>query len=123
MSDVDGELEETSKYLRFANPFVTPIRVRAKTLTVRYEFERDLDVGDRVDLVNVDDVVFARAEIDLAMTMTIAEFVRLEPTGHAPYDDVDDLIETLSVRYDTPTDAFDPSTELDVFGFEVVDRE
>lgn len=117
-----GELEARREYLRFANPFTTPIRVGAKTLTARFDFERDLDVGDRVDLVDEDDVVFARAEIDLAMTMTVAEFVRLDPSGHASYDDVDELLDLLREFYPEPPGGFGPSTDLDVFGFEVVER-
>ena len=121
MTDAGQELEADRKHIRFADPFTTPIRTGAKTLTARYAFERDLDVGDVVDLIDESGDAFATAKIDLAMTMSAREFVRLDPSGHAGYDGVDAFLDRLREFYAEPPEGFSEKTPVDVFGFEVVD--
>lgn len=110
-------LDSVEKYLRFESMHAPDIRHELKTMTLRYGFERDIGVGDRVALVDQDDVVIAFAEIDLALEMTAQEFVRLKTNRHQMYRRVEHLVEVLGDHYPDAAEEFDGDTVLDVFGW------
>ena len=111
----------TADYIAYAEEHIPRILNGGKTVTARYQFERDISEGDVVDLTTADGEVFTRARILLDTTMTVESFGRFDFAGHRSYDSVEEFCDELRQYYDAPRDGFGPETMLRVFGFEVVE--
>lgn len=108
----DGGLE---RYIRFNSKHVRRILTGKKTLTVRLEFERDLHVDDRVDLLDEDGERFATATIASVGEMTALKFVDLDPDGHRSYKSVAEFAAHLREYY--PDADFWPGSRVYIFRF------
>lgn len=108
----------TDAYLRFDYPNVGYVLDRQEDATVRYDFERELDVGQRVQLLTPGGTVFAIAEIEDVWTcplrLAYADMVFVDGRSH-PATDVHDLASQLNEHYADHVIKYDDEVTLVYF--------
>ena len=110
----------TDAYIRFADRYVGEILSGDKTMTVRYDFERELTPGDTAALVDESDDKFATVTIEAYVEMPIR---RVCEFGIGDYEavDVDELVDTMRELYPADADLIDADTYVTVILFSDVD--
>lgn len=100
--------------IKFDEVYVEPILEGRKFVTIRHGFERELDIGEEVRLLEAESGdAFARAFIDMFASLSARRFVE-GPSwdGHRSYDNLDELLEELRRFY--PEADIGPLSELTV---------
>lgn len=104
------------QYLRFGDEFIPEVISGDHRVTLRYEFERDFDVGDEVDLIDRYDDKFGEVTIEGVFEMKIRDI----PTYGLGHDDVGRTVEEMRRLYDD--DTIDADTVVTVLLLGDVDR-
>lgn len=93
----------TTQYLRFHSKHIGPILLEDKQCTARYNFNRELTVGDKIKFIDTSDRCFAHATVIAVHEMTVREFYKENPPGHKSYDSLSKLITELQTYYPDST--------------------
>lgn len=112
---MEPSTNEPSDRLTLAETHVDPTLTGAKTLTARYEFEREYHEGLLLFLQTPDDTVFATARVDRVVQMSVEDFVNAQFSGHQTYDSTDELLAELERYY--PSATLSAETRLTVIWF------
>lgn len=102
--------------IRFDDRHVDPIMDGEKCVTIRYEFEHDLDRGDIVDLVNQNGHKLTAAKIVTQCELRADWIPFADFEGHRRYTTTGELLDELSEYY--PDAPLHPKVVLDVIVFE-----
>lgn len=115
--DVTDVIEyDVDHYLRFADEYVDPILQGDKWATVRVGFERDVEVGDVVDLIDEDDDKFAEATVVSIRTEPLTQIA--ENLKGISASSLSELTGLLNEHY---PGEITPETTATVFRFRDVD--
>lgn len=107
-----------SKTLKFAPDLVPLILNGEKDCTWRLWDDKDLKVGDEVDLIARPELtVFARAKITSVSNKTMAELTIEDKIGHESFVDDDEMYEVYASYYQRPVK---PDSPVTVYRFELV---
>jgi len=92
----------TDAYLRFVDVLIGDILSGKKKATVRYQLERDIEVGEVIAAIDEDGDVFAELTVEGVFEMTPAQVIEY---GVAQYEghSVEFLVERLRELYDDDT--------------------
>ena len=104
----------TKAYLRFTDEYIADILRGEKSVTVRYQLEREFTPGEPLNLIDVEGDKFAEATVEAYVAMPV-ERVCDFGIGHYEAGDVDDLVGTLRGLYGD--DSIDAETYVTVILF------
>lgn len=104
--------------LRFANEHVEPVLAGEKTVTARYDFEREYEWGYLIRFVDEDDRPFAVGAVRRFEEMTVDEFAAADIDGHRSYDETGELLDELAAYY--PEASLHGNSVLTVIGFDPI---
>jgi len=96
-------------YLRFDDEYIGPLLSGDKSVTVRYELEREFEVGSPISLIDGDGDTFATATVEAVLDMPVG---RVFDFGIGRYESTDALIDTLRRLYGD--DSIDDGTYVTV---------
>lgn len=109
------------KTLKFKSHLVELILSGEKTTTWRLFDDKDLQVGDEVELVNSDTKeVAARAQITHVLTKPLGQVTDADYAGHERYESQDDLLNHFRQYYGERVNL---GTELKVVNFKLLTSE
>lgn len=87
------------KQISFDSKYVEDIKSGDKYRTVRYDWGRDIERGDVVELVDGDREVFETATIKSVIKTNIVSFANVSPPGHKEYNSPEDMAEHMEEYY------------------------
>lgn len=103
-------------YVDFADWFISSVKDKSKTQTLRYNFPDWISIGDVLLCTDEDGNLFAKAVVTGVSSGSLESFVNSEFEGHQSYENVDELCEAMSQHYEA---TFTAETELLFLEFEV----
>lgn len=105
------------KTLKFKDFKARWILEGSKTATMRLFDDKDLRVGDELELVNSDDgMVFAKATITEVIIKRLAEVDDIDLDGHEKWNNKEEMMESLRGYYG---DKVNPDTEVKIVRFKL----
>lgn len=111
----------TSKRLKFAPEHVDAILDGRKWVTIRVDFDLEVNNGDRLALVDAErDEVFAHGTISMIGTVTPSWIVDADFEGHRSYETVGELIHHLRRYY--PDERITPGRKVKIIEFENIQQ-
>ena len=114
MTRVEDSREPTDS-LAFAEQHTERIIEGDKTLTARYDFERDFQTGQLVALEMPSGERFATARVTAVETESVTEFVKATYEGHQTYGTVESFLDEMREYY--PDASLSGTTSLTVIWF------
>jgi len=115
----------TDKTIPFCYKHINKIINEEEWLTVRYNFNKNIREGDKVELVHNSpkiwsQIPFAEARVDTMTEMTIQEFADRQWDGHKNYENERHMIHALSHFYNS--EDMNGDTTITVIEFDVTDK-
>lgn len=105
--------------MAFDHPNVGWVLDRIETVTVRYDWERDTEPGDYLELTTPGGVTFAHATVTKVVDVPLRHAqVSLKSMGDHPSEGVFDLLERLNRHYD---DDIHIDDEVTIIAFDLLD--
>lgn len=115
IEELERVLDIPEKSIGYQCNHIDPILDGDKTLTIRWDFHKDISEGDSVRFVTPRGYIFATAEITGKKLISAQEFVEQNYDGHKEYDSVDQLLSEMEGYYH---EEFRPQTKFDLLQFD-----
>lgn len=106
----------TEQYLKFDDDLVDDVLDWSHTTTIRYDLERDFDVGDTVALVNEAGDTFDHATVAGVYELTVEQAVEQEIEPHHTVADLVERLRNLYETYDIHADTVVTAIQLEDVG-------
>ena len=103
------------KQIPFDSKYVEDIKSGDKYRTVRYDWGRDIERGDIVELVDGDREVFETATIKSVIKTNIVSFANVSPPGHKQYNSPKEMVEYMEEYYSN----IDVDSEVTAIRFDI----